>query len=328
MYSVTISSYQYGVRLAWYTLEPKNTAARIATNQFERLLKTASADSANRDKYLCYQVNGYFGCRIRLDLKYWIERVHLKISGTPSFDNTYIVIPTYNESHNISLLVEEIVSRYNRPDVYIWVIDDNSPDGTAGVVRGLGKKYLNVQVLVRESNRGYGSSVAEGMRAALAAGAQWVLTMDADFAHSPAVIGQMLEAAMHADLVIGSRYAVDGSPAVQDWPLWRLLMSRFGNWYFRFMLKVTARDNTSGFRCWGGAFLTRILAEDLQATGYAFLTETLFYAGRFSGRITEVTNLYLGRTRGESKLSPKILLESLWTAFRLGVLTRHPRAVN
>ena len=196
-------------------------------------------------------------------------------------------------------------------------MDDNSPDGTADVVRALGIRYPNVQVVVRTTHRGYGCAVADGMRTALAAGAKWVLTMDADFAHSPAVIGKMLEAAAASDLVIGSRYLTDGRPAVQDWPLWRLLMSRFGNWYFRRMLRVAARDNTSGFRCWRADMLTRILNEELHTTGYAFLTESLFYAGWYNARVSEVSNLYLGRTQGESKLSPKVLLESLWTAFRL-----------
>ncbi len=235
----------------------------------------------------------------------------------PGFHNTHIVIPTYNESGNIVRVIDAIAHTYSRPDLHVWVMDDNSPDGTADAVRSLRSRYPNVQVVVRTAHRGYGCAVADGMRAALAAGAGWVLTMDADFAHSPAVIGRILEAAAESDLVIGSRYLTDGSPAVQDWPLWRLWMSRFGNWYFRRMLRVTARDNTSGFRCWRAEMLARILAEELHATGYAFITESLFYAGWFGARVNEVSNLYLGRTEGESKLSPKVLLESLWTALRL-----------
>jgi dolichol-phosphate mannosyltransferase len=238
-------------------------------------------------------------------------------SQSPGFDNTHIVIPTYNERGNIVPLVEEIVGLYQRPDAHIWVVDDNSPDGTAEAVRRLGARYPNVRVIVRLHDRGYGNACVEGMRAALAAGAQWVLTMDADFAHSPGAIAAILKAAADADLVIGSRYLTDGRPAVKDWPWWRLWMSRSGNWYFRRMLRVTARDNTSGFRCWRAGLLSRVLAEDLRASGYAFITESLFYAGWFGARVAEVSNLYLGRTRGESKLSARILLESLWTAFRL-----------
>ncbi len=239
----------------------------------------------------------------------------------PAFKNTCIVIPTYNERGNIAPVIEEIVRVARRPDVHVLVVDDNSPDGTAEVVRGLGRRYPNVGVLVRKDNRGYGSAVIAGMRAALDAGAQFVLTMDADFAHSPAVIDSILQAAASADLVIGSRYMNDGRPAVQDWPFWRLAMSRFGNRYFRLMLRVTVRDNTSGFRCWRGDLLRRVLEQDLHATGYAFITESLFYAGHFGARVAEVSNLYTGRTQGESKLSPKILLESLWTALRLRALS-------
>lgn len=236
---------------------------------------------------------------------------------SPGFDNTHIVIPTYNERGNIGRLVEEIVHTYGRADVQVWVMDDNSPDDTAGLVRELGKKYPNVNVVVRTADRGYGKAVAKGMRKALSAGAVWVITMDADFSHSPAVIGTMLEAARNADLVIGSRYAGEGEAAVKDWPLRRLWMSRLANWYFRFMLGVTARDNTSGFRCWRRDLLLKVLAEDLHASGYAFLTESLFYAAQAGGRIVEVTNLYQGRTEGESKMSAKVLLESVWTALRL-----------
>ena len=246
------------------------------------------------------------------------------VRAQASLANTHIVIPTFNESGNIVRLVEEIVRATGRPEVHIWVMDDNSPDGTAQAVHRLGERYPNVRVVVRRTGRGYGNAVLEGMRTALKAGAQWVLTMDADFAHSPDVIGKMLEVTSDADLVIGSRYLETGRPAIRDWPFWRLCMSRFGNWYFRLMLRVGARDNTSGFRCWRGELLERILQEDIHASGYAFITESLFYAGCFGARVREVTNLHLGRTRGESKLSPAILLESLWTALRLRAIKARP----
>lgn len=239
-------------------------------------------------------------------------------SSKADFRQAHVVIPTYNESGNIRAIVEAIAAASGRADLHIWVMDDNSPDGTAGVVESMRAAYPNLRAIVRTRNRGYGAAVAEGMRRALEAGAEWVITMDADFAHSPSILPAILEcAAGGADLVIGSRYSGDGRPAVKDWPFWRLCMSRFGNWYFRTMLRVRARDNTAGYRCWRATMLRRILAEDLNATGYAFITESLFYAGWFGARVDEVPNLYLGRTQGESKLSARILLESLWTAFRL-----------
>ena len=240
-------------------------------------------------------------------------------SPSADFGNTHIVIPTYNERENIGRLIEELVRIYQREDLHIWVIDDSSPDDTAGLAREIGEKYRNIRVVVRTANRGYGKAVAEGMRRALADGARWVITMDADLSHSPATIGKMMDAAREGDLVIGSRYADGGPAAVKDWALWRLGLSRIANWYFRMLLGVNARDNTSGFRCWRKELLAKVLATDLQANGYAFLTESLFYAARAGARIVEVPNVYQGRTCGESKLSANIMAESLWTAVRLRV---------
>jgi len=240
-------------------------------------------------------------------------------SPTPGFDNTHIVIPTYNERDNIGRLIEEIARLYGRDGVNVWVMDDNSPDGTGEVVVALGERFPNVQAIVRTAHRGYGNAVADGMRKALATGAEFVLTMDADFSHSPAVIGKMLDAARDADLVIGSRYMQAGRAAVEDWSQLRLRMSQLANWYFRAMLDISARDNTSGFRCWRSDLLEKVLAQNLHASGYAFLTESLFYAARAGARIVEVANLYQGRTHGESKLSTGVLLESVWTALRLGL---------
>jgi dolichol-phosphate mannosyltransferase len=230
--------------------------------------------------------------------------------------DTHIIIPTYNEVENIVPLIEDIVRRYEWPEANIWVMDDNSPDGTGETVRSLAKSYPNVRAVIRCADRGYGRASAEGMRAAIDAGARFVLTMDADFSHSPETIGSLLGAAGTADLVIGSRYVFQERATVEDWSWPRLFLSRMANQYVRLMTRVVVRDATSGFRCWRAEMLGRVLGQT-HAAGYAFLPETLYHAGMLGARITEVANSYHGRIRGESKMNWRIVLESLWIPLRL-----------
>jgi dolichol-phosphate mannosyltransferase len=234
-----------------------------------------------------------------------------------ALERVHIVIPTYNERANIVPLVEDIVRLYDWPDTHIWVADDNSPDGTAAVVAELGRKYRNIRCIVRTGQRGYGVAVADGMRAAMKAGARLVLTMDADYAHDPAAILPIVKAAAGADLVIGSRYLPGEENTIADWSLLRRWLSRCANTYVRVLTRVTARDATSGFRCWRVELLRDVLVQKPRATGYAFLPETLYYAGLIGARIHEVTNLYHGRVHGESKLTAAVVLESMWTPLRL-----------
>lgn len=230
---------------------------------------------------------------------------------------THIVIPTYNERHNIVLLIEQIAQLYQFPSLNVWVADDSSPDGTAEAVAELSSRYPNVHVIVRREDRGYGRASLDGIRAALAHGAEYVVTMDADFSHEPATIGKMLAAIESFDVVIGSRYVSSDESSVENWSALRLAGSRCMNTYVRLLTGVNARDATSGFRCYRADVLRKVLSAGRHATGFAFLPETLFLVGMAGARITEVSNLYQGRTRGESKLNWKILLEYLWIPLRL-----------
>jgi dolichol-phosphate mannosyltransferase len=126
----------------------------------------------------------------------------------------------------------------------------------------------------------------------------------------------LLATAQNYDLVIGSRY-MSGSPTVKNWPFYRLVMSRMANLYLHVMTSARVDDATSGFRCWRASFIRKFPLRQLQAGGFAFLYETLFYAGTNSARITEVQNIYRGRTYGESKMNSRIIIESLWVPFRL-----------
>ncbi len=233
-------------------------------------------------------------------------------------DDTYIVIPTYNERENIVPLIEEIVRLYGVAGPRIVVVDDNSPDGTAAAVVETGARFPNVHAIVRSGTRGYGHACADGMAYAIDRGAAFVITMDADFSHAPESLGPMLEAAREADLVIGSRYTARHGSDVQNWPLSRQWLSRLANRYVNWLTPAGVHDATSGFRCWRADVLRRVLSRrESHAAGYAFLPETLYRAGLEGARITEVGSVYRGRAKGESKMSLAIVIESLWIPLRL-----------
>ncbi len=232
--------------------------------------------------------------------------------------NACVITPTYNEKGNITKLVEAIGEACNSRDFRMLVMDDASPDGTADAVDLLRNRYPNVRVVRRGGDRGYGKAVVDGILMALDMGVEFIVCMDADFSHAPETIPEMLAIARNYDLVIGSRY-LTGSATVADWPLYRLAMSRMANLYLHIMTRAKVDDATSGFRCWRASFIRQFPLRELQAGGFAFLYETLFYAGLHKARIKEVQTIYRGRSYGESKMNTGIILESLWVPFRLRV---------
>jgi dolichol-phosphate mannosyltransferase len=222
-------------------------------------------------------------------------------------------MPTYNEVGNLAAIVRAIVGQ---PGVGVLVVDDDSPDGTGGVADQLAAEFAGVvDVLHRRGDRGLGSAYRDGLRQALQVGAPFIVQMDADWSHDPAYLGTMLDAAREHDLVIGSRY-VNGVSVV-NWPLRRLILSTFANRYVRAVARLTPKDCTSGFRCWRREALARIDLSRCGSQGYSFLIELLF-AGHMSGcRITEVPIIFVERRVGASKLSWRVLLESIITPWLL-----------
>ncbi len=241
--------------------------------------------------------------------------------------NICIVIPTYNEVENIPVLIERIFACCPRPGLEICVVDDSSPDGTADAVAKLDRP--DVCVIRRAIDRGYGKSVNQGIAHALAQGAQRIITMDADFSHRPEILPNLIDEMHDADLVIGSRYRGEKA-AVENTPLSRRLASRFASAYVRTMARVDVRDTTSGYRCWRAEFLRKMPLSRIRSTGYAYLYETLFYAGMLGAKIREIENIHVERTRGESKMNAKIVLEGMWIPLRLRLsraATRQRRAI-
>lgn len=228
-------------------------------------------------------------------------------------DRTLIVVPTYNERENVAALIPDLFKVASTADVML--IDDNSADKTADFAEQSFGANPRFSVLRRNERRGYGRSLLEGYRAAVDRNYARLVQLDADFSHDPKVVPRLIDAAGAADVVIGSRYCADGS--VANWPLRRRLLSRFANQYVRTITGLTVRDSTSGFRCYTRRALQVLLEIPIAAEGYAFLVETTFRAQRAGLRIAEVPITFNDRREGQSKMSRKIIFESVLRPWRL-----------
>ena len=227
--------------------------------------------------------------------------------------NAVVIIPTYNERENIPPLVDALL---RHDGVRVLVVDDQSPDGTGAVADDVARQHSGrVDVLHRTTRRGFGRSYIDGIKRAMAGGADLICQMDADFSHDPARLPDLLAAAANADLVIGSRYVPGG--AIVNWPQRRRLLSRFANMYVRAVTHVMARDCTSGYRCWRREALASLPLDQFVSDGYSFLVEMLFVASRQGRRIVEVPITYTERREGQSKMSRAVILESAITPWRL-----------
>ena len=231
------------------------------------------------------------------------------MSGGAATCNTVVVVPTFNELQNIPKLVESIFALY--PDIHLLVVDDHSPDGTADAVRRLQQRHGNLMLLERMSRPGFAAAYRDGFRLALAEPwCQAIVTMDADFSHSPAEIRHLLEKLAGQDVVLGSRYAPGGS--VRRWTAWRRILSRGANFYVRAVLGLRVEDATSGFLCMRREALEAIPIQESGSEGYAFLVELKYLLGRFSPRVVEHPIVFDERREGQSKMSAGKVWESLW----------------
>jgi dolichol-phosphate mannosyltransferase len=227
--------------------------------------------------------------------------------------NVAVVIATYNERDNLPGLAGAIL-KY--PGYRIIIVDDDSPDGTGQIADTLAATFPDrVFVIHRTGARGLGRSLIEGMKRALADGADLIFEMDADFSHDPKYLADMAECAADADLVIGSRYL--NGVSVVNWPLRRMILSAFANRYVRSITGLTAHDCTSGYRCWRRESLAKLPLDRVMSDGYAFLVETLYLAKRAGCRIREVPIIFVERRQGASKLSGQVLMESIVVPWRL-----------
>jgi dolichol-phosphate mannosyltransferase len=225
----------------------------------------------------------------------------------------WVIMPTYNEAGSVERMLRLLAQtlRTALPDDHrILVVDDGSPDGTGAIAERLGAELGVVEVLHRPSKDGLGQAYLAGFAHALAAGAQRVCEIDADFSHDPAYLPALLAASEHSDLVLGSRYVAGGG--VSDWGPLRRLLSRGGSWYARTILGVSVRDLTGGYKCIRRSVLEAIELETVGSQGYVFQIEITYRAVLAGFRVTEVPIVFRDRTAGTSKMSPQIALEAIW----------------
>jgi len=221
----------------------------------------------------------------------------------------WLVLPTYDEAENVEPLVEAARAKLP-PGAQVLIVDDSSPDGTGEIADRLAARHENVQVLHRPRKEGLGPAYIAGFREALAGGAGLVLEMDSDFSHDPAYLPRLLDAAKHADLVLGSRY-VDGG-GVSDWGPLRRAVSRGGSAYARLVLGVGVRDLTGGFKCFRREVLEAIDLDRITTRGYAFQVEMTYRALRRGFRVAEVPIVFRERRVGSSKMDTAIVAEAVW----------------
>lgn len=235
-------------------------------------------------------------------------------------DRTLIVVPTYNERENVGALIAELLKV--APEADVLLLDDNSPDGTADYATERYGANPRFSVMRRTGARGYGRSLVDGYRHALDAGYARLVQLDADFSHDPKRIPALIEASEHADVVIGSRYCAGGG--ISNWPLRRRLLSNFANRYVCQITGLRVGDTTSGFRCYTQRALRHLLDGRVAAEGYAFLVEAVYHAHREGLEIAEVPITFTDRREGQSKMSRKVIFESIFMPWRLRFAPRPP----
>ena len=232
-----------------------------------------------------------------------------------------VVTPTYNERDNLPILAAGVLAH---PGFRMLVVDDGSPDGTGEIAEELARTHPGrVEVMHRTGPRGLGRSYIDGLRHALRSGADLVFQMDADLSHNPEYLPRIAEAASQYDVVIGSRYLTGVS--VVNWPLHRIFLSAFANRYVRAVTRISVADCTSGYRCWRREALERLPLDSMVSNGYAFIVEMLYEASRRGCRIGEVPIIFVERRLGQSKVSGRVLAESLIVPWRLVLGKRKSR---
>lgn len=224
-----------------------------------------------------------------------------------------IIIPTYNEADNVSKIIPEVLAQDEGFNVLI--VDDNSPDGTAKLVKEMQKTNLRIHLIERPNKLGLGTAYVAGFRYALTHGFDLVFEMDADFSHDPKSLVKLLAKAGEYDLVIGSRY-ISGVNVV-NWPMRRLILSYSANLYTRIITGLPVKDATAGFKCYRRAVLESFDLDLIKSNGYSFQIETNYLAWKHGFRVCEVPIVFTDRREGVSKMSKHIVYEAAWMVWKL-----------
>ena len=218
------------------------------------------------------------------------------------------ISPTYNEKKNIEELIQRVLASYD--NIEILIVDDNSPDGTASLVKSLMKNNPKIHILERLAKLGLGTAYCAGFKWALEKGYDRIVQIDADMSHNPDDIATLLAESETSDVVIGSRY-INGVNVV-NWPLRRLILSYAANLYAQIITGFPIKDATGGFKCFRSRVLESIDLSKINSEGYSFQIEMNFISWVRGFAIKEVPIIFSDRTVGESKMSRGIIFEAIY----------------
>jgi len=228
-----------------------------------------------------------------------------------------VIIPTYNESENILKIISEVLNKSTSEyDFNILLVDDNSPDGTAKMVKDLNNP--KIFIIERAKKMGLGTAYIVGFKYAIENNFDFVYEMDADFSHDPKYLPEFLKKMDEGfDLVIGSRY-INGISVV-NWPITRLLLSYFANIYTRMVTGIKVYDTTAGFICYRVNTLSKINLDEIKSNGYSFQIEMKFQYTKHNFRIAEIPILFIDRRAGHSKMSKRIIYEAFYVVWKIRI---------
>ena len=230
--------------------------------------------------------------------------------------DSVVIIPTYNEKENIENIIRYVFSL--EKEFHILIVEDNSPDGTADIVKRLIEEFPErLFIEQRKGKLGLGTAYIHGFEWALQRGYDFIFEMDADFSHPPKDLLRLYEACSKgADMAVGSRY-VDGKISVVNWPIGRVIMSYYASWYVRLITGMRIGDATAGFACYKRQVLEQIKLDKIRFVGYAFQIEMKYTVFKKGFKIVEVPIIFTDRVFGESKMSMKIFKEAFFGVFSL-----------
>lgn len=232
--------------------------------------------------------------------------------------DSIVIIPTYNERENIEAIIRAVFSL--EKFFHILIIDDNSPDGTAGIVKSLQQEFPDrLFIIERTGKLGLGTAYIAGFKWCIARRYDYIFEMDADFSHDPEDLPRLYEACAcdGADVAVGSRYITGVN--VVNWPMSRILMSYFASKYVRMVTRLPVRDTTAGFVCYRREVLETIELDKIRFKGYAFQIEMKFTAYKCGFSIKEVSVVFVNRKLGVSKMNGSIFGEALFGVLQLAV---------
>ena len=239
---------------------------------------------------------------------------------------TLVVVPTYNERDNLLALAKRIFA-VEIQDLSLLIVDDNSPDGTAAYATELAGRYP-LRVIRRSQKDGVGKAYSAAFHSILSEPEppDYIIQMDADLSHDPALIPALLRAMDECDIAIGSRYVASGR--IENWGMIRRSISKIGNAYARVLLGLPYRDLTSGYRCFRAGALARLIEKPLSSSRYCFMIETIAKAHALGYQIREIPIVFTERAIGKSKFNLGIIVESVWRVLALALRAREADEIS